>query len=124
MIVRNVIVLYTPGDLNTGRNTRLTNRAQRRALRALYRCCSIPGCTVSYDRCKLHHIIWWHNGGHTNLDNLIPVCSNHHTNIHNNGWIIQLDPTANPPCDSSTPPPTPPHHPTDKPPPDPKRSGG
>ena len=46
----------------------LANRAQRRALRALYRCCSIPGCTVSYDRCKLHHIIWWRNGGHTNLD--------------------------------------------------------
>ena len=46
------------------------NRAQRRALRALYRCWSIPGCTVSYERCKLHHVIWWRNSGHTNLDNL------------------------------------------------------
>ena len=92
VIVQNGIVLYTPGDSNTGRNTRLANRAQRRALRALYRCWSIPGCTVSYDRCKLHHIIWWHTSRHTNLDNLIPVCSLHHTNIHNNGWIIQLGP--------------------------------
>ena len=92
MIVRNGIVLYAPGDSNTGRNTRLANSAQRRALRALYRCCSIPGCTVSYDRCKLHHIIWWRNGGHTNLANLIPVCSHHHTNIHNNDWIIELGP--------------------------------
>ena len=70
MIVRNGIVLYAPGDSNTGRNIRLANSAQRRALRALYRCCSIPGCTVSYDRCKLHHIIWWRNGGHTNLASL------------------------------------------------------
>ena len=92
VIVRNGIVLYAPGDLNMGRNTRLANRAQRRALRALYRCCSIPGCTVSYDRCKLHHIIWWRNSGPTNLDNLIPDCNHHHTNTHNNGCIIELGP--------------------------------
>jgi hypothetical protein len=59
VIVRNGIVLYAPGELNLGRNTRLANRAQRRALRGLYKCCAIPGCTVAYDRCKLHHIIWW-----------------------------------------------------------------
>ena len=72
VVVRNGVVLYAPGELNLGRNTRLANRAQRRALRGLYRSCAIPGCTVGYDRCKLHHIIWWRNGGHTNLDNLIP----------------------------------------------------
>ena len=33
------------------------NRAQRRALRGLYATCGIPGCTVAYDRCKLHHVI-------------------------------------------------------------------
>jgi hypothetical protein len=53
---------------------------------------TIPGCTVAYDRCKLHHIIWWTNGGHTDLDNLIPVCSHHHTKIHHDGWIIGLGP--------------------------------
>ena len=70
VVVRNGIVLYAPGELNLGRTTRLANRAQRRALRGLYRCCAIPGCTVTYDRCKLHHIIWWRNLGRTDLDNL------------------------------------------------------
>jgi len=92
VVVRNGIVLYAPGQLNLGRKTRLASRAQRRALRGLYRGCSIPGCTVGYDRCKLHHIIWWINGGTTDLDNLIPVCNMHHTRIHNDGWIIELGP--------------------------------
>jgi hypothetical protein len=92
VVVRNGIVLHAPGELNLGRSTRLANRAQRRALRGLYRGCAIPGCAVSYERCKLHHIMWWRHGGVTDLDNLIPVCSRHHGNIHHDGWIIILGP--------------------------------
>jgi hypothetical protein len=92
VVVRNGVVLYAPGELNLGRTTRLANRAQRRALRGLYSCCAIPGCRVAYDRCKLHHIIWWINGGATDLDNLVPVCSVHHTKIHHDGWTIELGP--------------------------------
>jgi len=92
VVVRNGIVLYAPGELNLGRTTRLANRAQRRALRGLYRHCAIPGCTVAYDRCKLHHIIWWRNQGRTDLDNLLPVCSIHHAKIHHDGWTIALGP--------------------------------
>jgi predicted restriction endonuclease len=47
---------------------------------------------VHYDRCKLHHITWWRNGGRTDLDNLLPVCPVHHARIHNDGWTIQLGP--------------------------------
>jgi hypothetical protein len=92
VVVCNGVVLHAPGELNLGRTTRLANRAQRRALRGLYSTCGIPGCAVHYDRCKLHHIIWWSNGGNTDLDNLIPVCSMHHANIHNDGWTIELGP--------------------------------
>ena len=92
VVVRNGVVLYAPGELNLGRTTRLANRAQRRALRGLYRCCAIPGCTVAYDRCKLHHVIWWRNDGRTDLDNLLPVCSIHHTKIHHDDWVIELGP--------------------------------
>jgi len=92
VVVRNGVVLHAPGELNLGRTTRLANRAQRRALRALYSCCAIPGCTVAYDRCKLHHIIWWTNDGPTDLDNLLPVCSVHHSNIHHDDWTIELGP--------------------------------
>ena len=92
VVVRNGVVLHAPGQLDLGRTTRLANRAQRRALRGLYKSCGIPGCTVTYDRCKLHHIIWWSNGGRTDLANLLPVCSHHHTKIHHDGWIIELGP--------------------------------
>ena len=92
VVVRNGVVLHAPGHLNLGRATRLANQAQRRALRALYATCAIPGCQVRYDRCKLHHIVWWRHGGRTDLDNLLPVCTSHHTNIHDNGWEVSLDP--------------------------------
>ncbi len=92
VVVRNGVVLYAPGELNLGRSTRLANRPQRRALRALYRCCAIPGCSTVYDRCKLHHIIWWRHGGRTDLDNLLPVCAVHHAKIHNDGWVVELGP--------------------------------
>jgi hypothetical protein len=93
VIVRNGVVIHAPGQLDLGRTTRLANRAQRRALRGLYATCAIPGCAVHYDRCKLHHIIWWRNGGRTDLDNLLPVCARHHTNIHNNSWNLTLGPS-------------------------------
>jgi hypothetical protein len=92
VVVRNGVVLHAPGELNLGRTTRLANRAQRRALRALYSTCAIPGCSVGYDRCKLHHVVWWRNGGTTDLHNLLPVCTHHHTKIHDGGWDITLGP--------------------------------
>ena len=90
VVVRNGIVLHAPGELDLGRTTRLASPAQRRALRALYPTCAIPGCDVRYHRCKLHHIRWWRHGGHTNLANLLPLCAHHHTNIHDTGWNLTL----------------------------------
>jgi hypothetical protein len=90
VVVRNGVVLHAPGRLDLGRTTRLANRAQRRALRAMYATCAIPGCSVPYDRCKIHHITWWRHGGRTNLHNLVPVCTHHHTKIHDHGWLIEL----------------------------------
>ena len=92
VVVRNGVVLCAPGELNLGRTTRLANRAQRRALRGIYRGCAIPGCAVAFDRCKLHHIVWWRNGGATDLDNLLPLCTKHHGKIHSDGWVIELGP--------------------------------
>ncbi len=92
VVVRNGVVVHAPGELDLGRSTRLANRAQRRALRALYSTCAIPGCSVRYSRCKLHHVVWWRNGGRTDLANLLPVCTQHHTKIHDAGWNIRLGP--------------------------------
>ena len=90
VVVRNGVVLHAPGTVDLGRTTRLANRAQRRALRALYPRCAIPGCSVHYGRCKLHHVVWWRHGGRTDLANLIPVCTHHHTKVHHDGWALSL----------------------------------
>ena len=92
VVVRNGVILHAPGQLDLGRTTRLASPAQRQALRALYSTCAIPGCAVRYSRCKLHHIIWWRNGGRTDLANLLPVCAHHHTKIHDAGWNLTLGP--------------------------------
>lgn len=92
VVVRNGVVLHAPGVLDLGRSTRLANRAQRRASRALYSSCAIPGCSVGFDRCQSHHIIWWCDGGLTDVDNLIPICTTHHGRIHNDGWVITVGP--------------------------------
>jgi hypothetical protein len=90
VVVRNGVVLHAPGELDLGRTTRLANRAQRRALRALYATCAVPGCAARYDNCTTHHILWWRNGGRTDLCNLPPLCSKHHHLAHQGGWKLQL----------------------------------
>lgn len=92
VVVRNGVVLHAPGQLDLGRSTRLANRAQRRALRALYATCAIPGCEVRFDRCKIHHVMWWRHGGGTDLDNLVPLCPQHHVAVHDRNWHIVLGP--------------------------------
>jgi hypothetical protein len=86
--------VHAPGQLDLGRTTRLANRAQRRALRALYPTCALPGCQVRYDACDIHHVIWWEppHLGPTDLDNLLPTCSRHHHAIHDRGWQLELTP--------------------------------
>ena len=90
VVVRRGAVLHAPGRLDLGRTTRLASRAQRRALRAMYAGCAIPGCDVRFDRCRIHHVRHWRDGGPTDLANLLPVCGRHHTRIHDGGWVVTL----------------------------------
>jgi hypothetical protein len=90
VVLCNGAVVHAPGRLDLGRTTRIANRAQRRALRAQYPTCALPGCRVRFEHCKIHHIHWWRHGGPTDLANLLPVCVQHHTNIHDHGWHITL----------------------------------
>ncbi len=92
VVVCNGVVLHAPGSLDQGRTNRVANRAQRRALRSMYDSCGIPGCSVAFDRCHVHHVIWWRNGGRTDLINLIPLCTRHHAKIHHDDWVITLGP--------------------------------
>ena len=58
----NIIPIVLGGDgvpLDHGRNRRLATAEQRWALRAMYRTCGHPGCTVRFDDCRIHHVQWW-----------------------------------------------------------------
>ena len=90
------IIGITIGDngevLDVGRELRTANRAQRRALRAMHRTCAHPHCQVSFDRCRIHHIIWWLDGGRTDIDNLLPLCEQHHHMVHEGNWSLTMTP--------------------------------
>ncbi len=92
VILRDGAVIDADGELDLGRSTRLANRAQRRALRAVYATCAVPGCTVAFNHTKPHHVHWWRHGGPTDLGNLLPLCSKHHHAAHEGGWLLTLGP--------------------------------
>jgi hypothetical protein len=87
------IVLGADGEvLDAGREIRVANRAQRRALRAMYRTCAHPDCDIGFDQCRIHHVIPWERWGRTDLGNLVPLCSRHHHLVHEGGWTLTMTP--------------------------------
>ena len=56
----------------------------------MYRCCAIPGCDVPFAKCEIHHIVFWEDGGSTDLANLLPICAHHHDRVHRDGWLLEL----------------------------------
>ena len=50
--------------------------------------CRFPGCgTKAFT--QAHHIVFWRDGGSTDLDNLATLCSWHHKLVHEYGWWIK-----------------------------------
>jgi len=88
--VTPVVVAADGVRLFLGRETRLANRAQRRALRVLYRTCAL--CDTAVDHCQVHHVAWFRSGGRTDIDNLLPLCNRHHHLVHEGGWVVHLAP--------------------------------
>ncbi|MDQ4118707.1 MAG: HNH endonuclease, partial [Actinomycetota bacterium] len=95
------IVLGTRGEpLDVGREARLANRAQRRALAQRDGGCAFPGCDVPPQWCVAHHVVHWIDGGETVLENLVLLCCRHHTVIHTQEWKITMEggfPLVHPP---------------------------
>ena len=87
------VVLNGPSvPIDVGRSKRLATAHQRRALESAHETCAIDGCVVPYHHCSIHHIDYWENGGPTDLNNLIPLCSRHHHKAHEGEWKLSLDP--------------------------------
>ena len=63
-----VVVSADGTRLLLGRETRLANAVQRRALRVLYRSCAL--CETAFDLCQIHHVGWYSLGGFTDIGKL------------------------------------------------------
>ena len=82
--------LLDPALLDLGRSRRHADRHQRRAIRAMYRTCAIPGCERHVSITEPHHIHHWEHGGATDLRNLLPLCRHHHDRLHAEQWSVHL----------------------------------
>lgn len=68
--------------LDLGREARLHNTAQRRALALRHDACAAEGCDRPFAWCDIHHREPWSQGGRTDLDNGLPLCGHHHRRAH------------------------------------------
>jgi hypothetical protein len=82
--------LTRPVALDHGRSRRHASVRQRRALRAMYRGCAIPGCARHVSITEAHHIRYWEHGGSTDLANLLPLCRHHHDRLHAERWRLSM----------------------------------
>ncbi len=86
------LVLGTRGEpLFLGTRERFFTQAQRRAIcvRDGDRCLA-PGCRTSASGCHAHHVIFSMNGGGTNVDNGVMLCSAHHHALHAGAFEITM----------------------------------
>ena len=77
--------IITTGEsqvLDVGRATRVVPSGLRKALTARDRGCVVDACGAPRRWCDAHHVRHWADGGPTSLDNLVLLCSRHHTLVH------------------------------------------
>ena len=86
-----VVGIVDDGDgspLSIGRRTRTVPVRMRRALEARDRTCRYPGC--HHGRwLDAHHVVHWADGGETNLENLVLLCTHHHKLLHEGEFEIR-----------------------------------
>jgi Domain of unknown function (DUF222)/HNH endonuclease len=76
--------------IRLGRISREPSAALMRQLRYRDVECRFPGCGARQFT-QAHHIVWWGDGGRTDLDNLLLVCFFHHKLVHEHGWTVHRD---------------------------------
>ena len=69
----------------------LATTQQRHALLLRDSTCRFPGCGRTH-HLRAHHLIHRADNGPTALWNLVWLCNEHHTRIHQPGWTTDLDP--------------------------------
>ena len=79
--------------LGIGRASRNIPRWLHRQLLRRDHGCTFPGCGTKMF-VKAHHIWAWEEGGPTDYDNLVLVCTFHHKLVHRFGWSVCLNGTV------------------------------
>jgi hypothetical protein len=76
--------------LYLGRTARLFSGPQRRALGVRDGGCVWPNCTAPPGWCEAHHVTEWENGGLTDIDNGLLLCSVHHHLLHATDFSMRM----------------------------------
>lgn len=80
------------GDVvGLGRATREPSSWMRRQVRYRDRGCRFPGCGARRFT-QAHHVTWLSQGGRTDLDNLLLMCTFHHRLVHEHRWTVERSP--------------------------------
>ncbi len=90
--VRRVELDESCVPIRVGRKYRTATDAQWAALKAVHDSCAWDGCQAPISWCQAHHILEWEHGGRTDLENLVPLCAQHHHRVHEGQWHIKLLP--------------------------------
>lgn len=91
-VLQRVVLSPEGVPVDVGRRYRTATSGQWAALRSIHRSCAWSRCDRPLSHCQAHHLQPWQTGGLTNLDNLVPLCSQHHHLVHEGRWHIELLP--------------------------------
>ena len=75
--------------LHLGKRKSSVPPAIRKAVMSRYRTCAWPGCTAT--AVQMHHTHHRADGGHDDVESIVPECLEHHQLIHTNGIWITID---------------------------------
>lgn len=86
--ITRVLVDGGAAVVDVGRARQVVPEATRRALTVRDRDCRWPGCERPASWTTAHHLVPWADGGTTDLDNLVLLCTRHHWLVHEGGWQL------------------------------------
>ncbi|HEY7174771.1 MAG TPA: DUF222 domain-containing protein, partial [Micromonosporaceae bacterium] len=76
--------------IDIGRGRRLYSGTARRAVLLRDGGCAFPGCDRPPRWTQIHHIVSWLDGGPTDRDNGVALCTYHHRVIHHGDWSVHV----------------------------------
>ncbi|WP_413317331.1 DUF222 domain-containing protein [Agrococcus sp. 1P02AA] len=87
-VVQRTVVDSEGHVLHLGREQRTFSSKQRRALGVQYRGCGNAACGAPVSWSEAHHVRWWRDGGPTDVDNGILLCSHCHHEVHAGRLVV------------------------------------